>query len=94
MNKKSKGSRRERQTIELLQTQGYACTKSGGSLGVFDVDRDRRPRRAACAMQVRTAGLRRRKWNHRISKRRRPAGGSFTDGAIEHRRRMCERYNQ
>lgn len=37
MNKKAKGSRRERQTIELLQAQGYACTKSGGSLGVFDV---------------------------------------------------------
>jgi Holliday junction resolvase len=37
MNCKAKGSRRERQTIELLHAQGYACTKSGGSLGVFDV---------------------------------------------------------
>jgi len=37
MNAKAKGSRRERQTIELLQAQGYSCTKSGGSLGVFDV---------------------------------------------------------
>jgi Holliday junction resolvase len=34
---KAKGSRRERQTIALLQTQGYACTKSGGSLGMWDV---------------------------------------------------------
>lgn len=37
MNNKAKGSRRERQTIALLQAQGYSCTKSGGSLGAFDV---------------------------------------------------------
>ncbi len=37
MNCKSKGSRNERRTIALLQAQGYSCTKSGGSLGVFDV---------------------------------------------------------
>ena len=37
MNAKAKGSRRERQTIELLTAQGYACTKAAGSLGVFDV---------------------------------------------------------
>jgi hypothetical protein len=37
MNAKRKGSRNERGTIALLSAQGYACTKSGGSLGVFDV---------------------------------------------------------
>ena len=37
MERKRKGSRRERQSIALLSAQGYACTKSGGSLGVFDV---------------------------------------------------------
>jgi hypothetical protein len=37
MNAKRKGSRNERRTIALLSAQGYACTKSGGSLGVFDV---------------------------------------------------------
>lgn len=37
MNTKAKGSRRERQTIEFLTAQGYTCTKSSGSLGVFDV---------------------------------------------------------
>jgi hypothetical protein len=37
MNAKAKGSRNERRTIALLSAQGYACTKSGGSLGVFDV---------------------------------------------------------
>lgn len=37
MNAKAKGARNERRTIALLQAQGYSCTKSGGSLGVFDV---------------------------------------------------------
>jgi len=37
MNAKAKGSRNERKTIEILNAQGYACTKSGGSLGIFDV---------------------------------------------------------
>jgi len=37
MNCKSKGSRAERKTIDLLNAQGYRCTKSGGPLGVFDV---------------------------------------------------------
>ncbi|MGH9755239.1 MAG: hypothetical protein ACREA2_20875 [Blastocatellia bacterium] len=37
MNAKAKGSRNERRTIALLQAEGYSCTKSGGSLGVFDV---------------------------------------------------------
>jgi Holliday junction resolvase len=37
MNAKAKGSRNERRTVALLQAQGYVCTKSSGSLGVFDV---------------------------------------------------------
>lgn len=37
MNAKAKGSRNERKTIEFLAALGYSCTKSGGSLGVFDV---------------------------------------------------------
>jgi Holliday junction resolvase len=37
MNAKAKGSKNERRTIALLQSEGYSCTKSGGSLGVFDV---------------------------------------------------------
>jgi hypothetical protein len=37
VNSKAKGSRRERQTIRLLEASGYACIKAGASLGVFDV---------------------------------------------------------
>ncbi len=37
MNAKAKGSRRERQTIALLESLGYVCTKTAGSLGIWDV---------------------------------------------------------
>lgn len=37
MNAKAKGSKNERRSIALLQAAGYACTKSGGSLGLWDV---------------------------------------------------------
>ena len=37
MNTKAKGSKNERKTIALLEASGYQCTKSGGSLGVWDV---------------------------------------------------------
>lgn len=36
-NAKAKGSRNERRTIKLLESQGYYCTKSGGSLGMWDI---------------------------------------------------------
>lgn len=36
-NAKAKGSRNERKTIRLLEAAGYRCTKSGSSLGVWDV---------------------------------------------------------
>ena len=34
---KRKGSRGELRCIRILEMSGYLCTKSGGSLGVFDV---------------------------------------------------------
>lgn len=34
---KAKGSRAERKCIRILEAAGYACTKAGGSLGLFDV---------------------------------------------------------
>lgn len=37
MNCKAKGSRNERKTIRLLEALGYACMKSGASLGAWDV---------------------------------------------------------
>jgi Holliday junction resolvase len=37
INAKQKGMRRERQCRELLEDDGYLVTKSGGSLGAFDV---------------------------------------------------------
>lgn len=37
MSAKAKGSRRERQSRDLLEAKGYAVTKAGGSLGVFDL---------------------------------------------------------
>lgn len=37
MNTKAKGSRNERRSIALLEAGGYRCTKSGASLGCFDV---------------------------------------------------------
>lgn len=37
MNTKAKGSRNERKTKEILERAGYSVTKSGASLGVFDL---------------------------------------------------------
>ena len=34
---KQKGSRNERRSIKILETAGYTCLKSGGSLGIFDI---------------------------------------------------------
>ena len=34
---KAKGSRRERQVKKMLEAQGYLCSKSGSSLGLFDI---------------------------------------------------------
>ena len=34
---KRKGQRSERRCIRVLEAAGYLCTKSGGSLGLFDV---------------------------------------------------------
>ena len=36
-NPKQKGSRNERKAKAILERAGYACTKSGGSLGAFDI---------------------------------------------------------
>ena len=35
-NTKAKGSRNERRGMAYFNSQGYSCTKSGASLGVFD----------------------------------------------------------
>lgn len=35
--RKRKGARNELRTIRWLEGQGYSCTKSGGSLGIWDV---------------------------------------------------------
>ena len=37
MNAKAKGSRAERRAIRILEAAGYACTRAGGSFGLFDV---------------------------------------------------------
>jgi hypothetical protein len=37
MNSKAKGSRRERQAVQMLKDQGYSCTRSGASLGAWDI---------------------------------------------------------
>ena len=37
INRKEKGSRRERQAKKELEAQGYLVTKAGGSLGAFDI---------------------------------------------------------
>lgn len=37
MNRKAKGSRREREALRILEKQGYNVTKSGASLGLFDL---------------------------------------------------------
>ena len=34
---KAKGAKNERRSIALLEGAGYRCTRSGGSLGVWDV---------------------------------------------------------
>ena len=34
---KAKGSRNERKSIAYLEAKGYQCTKSGGSLGAWDI---------------------------------------------------------
>jgi Holliday junction resolvase len=34
-NPKAKGGRNERKAKKILERAGYACTKSGGSLGAF-----------------------------------------------------------
>ena len=36
-NPKQKGNRNERKAKKILECAGYACTKSGGSLGAFDI---------------------------------------------------------
>jgi Holliday junction resolvase len=37
MNAKAKGSRQEHRSMRLLEASGYACTRSGASLGVCDI---------------------------------------------------------
>ena len=37
MNPKAKGSRNERRSMEIFEKAGYRCTKSGGSLGPWDI---------------------------------------------------------
>jgi hypothetical protein len=37
MDRKGKGARRERQSMALLEAEGYKCTKSGASLGAWDI---------------------------------------------------------
>jgi Holliday junction resolvase len=37
VNTKAKGSRAEHRTMALLESAGYACSRSAASLGVFDV---------------------------------------------------------
>lgn len=37
MNCKAKGSRNERRSMALLEAAGYRCTKSGASLGDWDI---------------------------------------------------------
>jgi Holliday junction resolvase len=36
-NTKAKGNNREHKTMQLLEAAGYACTRSGASLGAWDV---------------------------------------------------------
>ncbi len=37
MNCKGKGSRNEHRSMTILEAAGYRCTRSGASLGVFDI---------------------------------------------------------
>jgi Holliday junction resolvase len=36
-NAKAKGAKNELRTVKYLEARGYLCTKSGGSLGAFDI---------------------------------------------------------
>lgn len=36
-NTKAKGSRNERRSMAILEAAGYQCTKSGASLGCWDI---------------------------------------------------------
>ena len=37
MNRKASGTRKERELIKLLEADGFECTRSGASLGRYDV---------------------------------------------------------
>ena len=37
MNRKASGTRKERELIKLLEAEGFECTRSGASLGRYDV---------------------------------------------------------
>jgi len=37
MNTKAKGSKQERRSMKLLESAGYSVTKSGASLGLWDL---------------------------------------------------------
>jgi hypothetical protein len=37
MDRKAKGARAEHKSIRIFESMGYHCTRSGASLGVFDV---------------------------------------------------------
>lgn len=37
MNTKAKGTRNEHRSIQLLEAEGYRCTRAAASLGVFDI---------------------------------------------------------
>jgi hypothetical protein len=37
MNRKRKGTRNEHRSMRMLEAAGYRCTRSGASLGVFDI---------------------------------------------------------
>ena len=37
MNRKAKGARSEKKSVEYLEARGYRCTKSAGSLGEWDI---------------------------------------------------------
>ncbi len=37
LNCKAKGTRNEHRSMRLLEAAGYHCTRSGASLGVFDI---------------------------------------------------------
>jgi Holliday junction resolvase len=37
VNTKAKGTKNEHRSMTILEAAGYACTRSGASLGVFDI---------------------------------------------------------